>query len=202
MPTRSIFGCFKRNDYQNNESNISVHYKEVNQAAFKGFGEDSGLMILSQIPFNHTNIMSKTFEHSKNVDRMSNKGFVQIQFDFVMLSFNLINTHLQSDYGSDNTEYKSVRKLQMKEINNYIDPNIQTILVGDLNIHENSEEFKEYSWNSFHKQKEEVFTFPEDKKNYDHIILLNKKTIKLVSHIVENKPNLSDHNPVIATFLF
>lgn len=174
--------------------------KKVNKKSLFGLGEDSGLMILSKIPFEKSSILRKTFCSSGHVDMFSNKGFIKIEYNMSGTKFCLINTHLQSDYGNDNSYYKHIRKIQINDINKHVRKKTSTILCGDLNIDNSSDEFKTYNWFSYHKSHS-VFSCPSDNCNYDHLIILNNQdNIKMSTHYVEHYYSLSDHNPVVALF--
>ena len=129
----------------------------------------------------------------------SNKGFVMIKLNHKGYCFNIVNTHLQSDY--QNKLYTSIRKHQITTILKVIDKNIPTILVGDLNIKCFSPEFKSYSWKNYYHKKDE-YTCPDEKAILDYIIPLYTKTLNVIQYIIDTHIHLSDHKPVICQLRF
>lgn len=173
--------------------------KKVNRKAFYGLGEDSGLMILSKLPFKKQDIVYSIFSESYHIDQCSNKGFVMIKLNHKGYRFNIVNTHLQSDY--QNKLYTSIRKHQITTILKVIDKNIPTILVGDLNIKCFSPEFKSYSWKNYYHKKDE-YTCPDEKAILDYIIPLYTKTLNIIQYNIDTHIHLSDHKPVICQLQF
>ena len=168
--------------------------KRVNTKALYGLGEDSGLMILSKIPFNKNQIYYDKFNNGVISDKFSNKGYIKILLEFNQNKFWLINTHLQSNYNS-NIDYSNIRKQQIDKIKIY--DNIPTLLIGDLNIKCFSKEFYSYDWQTSYSNNQ--FTFLEDKAIYDYILLLNSNSLFRLKNISIKKINLSDHYPIITT---
>ena len=95
---------------------------------------NSGLWTISQLPIKLKKQI--TFSKFKETDWMASKGAKLFSLIKGKMQFNLINTHMQSDYDK---EYSLIRKYQYLEIHDkLIFPNddLETplILIGDLNI--------------------------------------------------------------------
>ena len=169
--------------------------KRVNTKALYGWGEDSGLMILSKIPFYKNKIYYDKFDNGVKSDKFANKGYIKILLEFNQNKFWLINTHLQSNY--DNIDYSNIRKQQIDKIKVHND-NVPTLLIGDLNIKCFSQEFYSYDWQTLYKNNQ--YTFLEDKAIYDYILLLNSNSLFRLKNItIKENINLSDHYPIITT---
>ena len=102
------------------------------QVAF--YRSNSGLWTISQLPIKLKEHI--TFSKFMETDWMASKGAKLFSFIKGNKEFNLINTHMQSDYEK---KYDLVRKHQYLEIHNkLIIPNdnfgTPLILIGDLNI--------------------------------------------------------------------
>ena len=104
----------------------------INNKAFFGLGEDSGLMILSKIPFDENKIKYNSFNNCISFDRFANKGFIIVPLEINNKMINIINTHLQSTYEYENN-YKKIRNEQINQIYNCLN-NDTSLLIGDLNI--------------------------------------------------------------------
>ena len=102
------------------------------QIAF--YRSNSGLWTISQLPIKLKEQI--TFSKFKDTDWMASKGAKLFSYFKGNKKFNLINTHMQSDYEE---KYDLIRKYQYLEIHNQLiipndDLETPLILIGDLNI--------------------------------------------------------------------
>lgn len=100
----------------------------------------SGIWIISKIPF--ITVKHLYFKEAKGPDWFACKGALLIYAEKNSFPFQLIGTHLQSDFGGIHSQ--KIRKLQCEQINSeliqpYAKENVPQFLVGDFNtIHHES----------------------------------------------------------------
>jgi sphingomyelin phosphodiesterase len=146
---------------------------------------NSGIWVISKIPF--MVVKNMYFMHGKGPDWFACKGAMLIQSEKNGFAFQLIGTHLQSDFGGKQSQ--KIRKLQCEQIRReliepYAEEGVPQLLAGDFNtIYHESENYdqilnilraKQFSLHGEH-------TF-----SYDH------RTNDLIKGI-KDKPQLIDY---------
>lgn len=106
---------------------------------------NSGIWIISKIPF--IVVKNMYFTHGKGPDWFACKGATLIQSQKNGFDFQLIGTHLQSDFGGKQSQ--KIRKIQCEQIRNeliepYAEEGVPQLLAGDFNtIHHESEKYNQ-----------------------------------------------------------
>jgi endonuclease/exonuclease/phosphatase family metal-dependent hydrolase len=166
----------------------------------------NGLVILSKYPI--ANYKSIYFQNCNRwtYDNLTHKGFIIADININGNIISVINTHLQS---SDYERYDIIATLQLKEIFEYIKPNMQYILGGDFNI-DIVDINKIYSNNNikynYPKKPTIYINFKNGKTksaydiNYDGLIfdyfITNMNSNISIKEVNTIYNNYSDHNPV------
>lgn len=162
----------------------------------RGMTAGSGLCILAK----PTLILKgaplfKPFSLHGGVDSIMSKGFFLLTFAHEGKLFNIVNTHLQSDF----TEfdccricYQKVRKFQEFELYTHMSkkPNI-SLIIGDMNM-------SIFKWFERVDPRDHI-TFPETEEHLDHLICLKSDVEEIQHQKTEfyDKVDLSDHIPVL-----
>jgi sphingomyelin phosphodiesterase len=106
---------------------------------------NSGLWIISKIPF--MVVKNMYFQNGKGPDWFACKGAMLIQSEKNGFAFQLVATHLQSDFGGK--ESQKIRMLQCEQIRKellepYAEKGVPQLLAGDFNtIHHESEKYEQ-----------------------------------------------------------
>ncbi len=106
---------------------------------------NSGIWVLSKIPF--MIIRNIYFINGKGPDSLACKGAILIQSEKNGFPFQLMGTHLQSDFGGKNSQ--KIRQLQCEQIRKellepYAEEGVPQLLAGDFNtIHHESENYEQ-----------------------------------------------------------
>lgn len=99
--------------------------------------EDSGLMFFSKFPI--ISYVFYSYQKSTGVDILADKGYLKVEIKINKTkTLTIINTHLQSDYGTKNKEKSDVRHHQLE----ILKKQKCDILAGDLNVIHNTLEYK------------------------------------------------------------
>ncbi len=108
--------------------------------------EDSGLMLLSKLPFvplpGGNLVETHIFANSAGPDQGASKGVAMVRVGTPIEPTTLVFTHMQASYDVDNSEHHQVREKQFTEIVSFLKdklgPNVSdwqnVVLVGDLNV--------------------------------------------------------------------
>lgn len=114
--------------------------------------EDSGLMVLSRYPLVGDPVFVP-FEAAESVDQYADKGAVLVAVDHPLARLNLVATHLQAAYASQD-EFAPVRRAQLAQIAGLIERDGRpaslnpgrpvTVVAGDLNVQGAGQPRKEY----------------------------------------------------------
>jgi endonuclease/exonuclease/phosphatase family metal-dependent hydrolase len=188
---------------------------------------NSGLWILSKIPFMVVEHMY--FINGKGPDWFACKGAILIQSEKNGFPFQLIGTHLQSDFGG--RQAQSIRKLQCEQIRKglletYAKENVPQFLVGDFNtIHHEPSSYEQMLSTLQAKQclleGEHIYSYDHDKNDLikgiennpqliDYILYTNhepKFNAKMFINVFRKQwhskfQDLSDHFAVSGIFQF
>src|SRR5580692_1153635 len=106
---------------------------------------NSGVWVLSKIPF--IAVKHIYFINSKGPDWLACKGAILIQSEKNGFAFQLIGTHLQSDFGGKGSQ--NIRKLQCEQIRKelmepFMEDGVPQFLAGDFNtMHHESENYEQ-----------------------------------------------------------
>jgi endonuclease/exonuclease/phosphatase family metal-dependent hydrolase len=162
----------------------------------RGMSAGSGLCILTNTRFQMVKKPEfHPFTVCGGVDSIMTKGYFIVELRGGGKIFNIVNTHLQSDFTEFSCcriNYLKVRKFQ--EFQMYVDlskkPNT-TLIIGDMNM-------SIFKW--FERvDPHDHITFPETEEHLDHLICL-KEDFEEIRHVKTDfydKCNLSDHIPVV-----
>lgn len=182
------------------------------------FKTNSGLLILSKFPINR--MKSIAFENCASDDCLASKGAFCVSFNYQMKSFQLVGTHLQSDYKYP-SQYESIRKKQLEQIQTAftIDDSLSTIfycgdfnidyyhtkesshMIQQLNVTRPSVSDGQYTWQNYSQTAIERFYYDyclvgmQDNKNEANYKV---QIIQATDSLSDVKP--SDHYPVSLTY--
>lgn len=162
----------------------------------RGMTAGSGLCILTKSSFQLARpSIFKPFSLSSGVDAIMSKGYYMTTLRCKGKVFNLINTHMQSDFTEFSccrVNYLKTRKLQEMELYHFINTRSDmTLLIGDMNT-------AIFKWFERVDPHDHV-TFPETEEHLDHLICL-KSDMSKISHITTDfydSVMLSDHIPIV-----
>lgn len=147
---------------------------------------NSGIWIISKIPF--IVIRNMYFMNGKGPDWLACKGAMLIQSEKNGFAFQLIGTHLQSDFGGKHSQ--RIRKLQCEQIRKeliepYAEEGVPQLLAGDFNtIHHESEKYEQIL-NIL--QAKQFSLHGEHSFSYDHTVndlIKGKDTPQLIDYIL------------------
>ena len=163
------------------------------------FQSGSGLCILSRKELQCTSKLFIPFKQQNGVENFIQKGFFICKYSFRGFHFQVVNTHLQSDF----TEFKcfrinypAVRAEQEKEMWQFLQFYSLPVLLGDCN--QNLFYHFRCLDENFH------ITFPDTGEHLDHCIMLEKDMPKIKSQVIHyyDSIDFSDHIPVLYTIEF
>lgn len=163
-----------------------------------GFVNPSGLCTLVRSDFfEKTSPIFKEYESCDGVDSFVRKGFFLLNLQKQAKNFQIINTHLQSDFtefSSFRINYHDVRNLQENQLYQKIKLYPFPLLFGDFN-RSHFHYFEKFN-------KEFHITFPQTGEQLDFMLIH-----KTISHLIKNRKtfyfdeiNVSDHIPVLFHF--
>jgi sphingomyelin phosphodiesterase len=188
---------------------------------------NSGIWILSKLPF--TVVSNMYFEIGRGPDWFACKGAMLIQSEKNGFPFQLIGTHLQSDFGGKQSA--SIRKLQCEQIRKellekYAEDTVPQFLAGDFNtMHHESEHYermldilqaKQFSLHgehtySYDRTANDLIKFNEAPQLIDYILYTCKKEEEQNARMSINVfrkqwhqkfQDLSDHFAIAGVFQF
>lgn len=176
---------------------------------------NGGVFIVSKLQFEEEP-KYKIYEKSCGSDYLLyNKGFIHIKIKVEGIPVNIIGTHTQfDDKKCIFNNPKNIRFEQLNQISIYINQNIKNeeiiILVGDLNINKNSDEYKciiqkynlseplyesnhNYTYdtinNSIAKDRDSKLSFPEGPLYLDYTFLENNNNLKINQKVLKINSN-------------
>ena len=176
---------------------------------------NSGLWVISRLPISQINHIS--FTNNGGSDKLASKGAKLFSIIKDKREFNLIHTHMQSDY---KTQFSDVRTHQYTEINDKLilpieKKRLPLILIGDLNI--SKAEKLQFLLQKLNLQngpligKLQHSIISGSKNLVDYILVrenhikfksIQRRVIDISNKLHENKYNLSDHYPLEAVFIW
>jgi sphingomyelin phosphodiesterase len=190
---------------------------------------NSGLWIISKIPF--MVVRNMYFINGKGPDWFACKGAMLIQSEKNGFAFQLIGTHLQSDFGGKQSQ--KIRKLQCEQIRKeliepYAEEGVTQLLAGDFNtIHHESEKYEqilnilqakqfslhgEHTFSYDHTTNDLIKGMKDKPQLIDYILYTgNEEHTKLDAHMFINVfrkqwhqkfHDLSDHFAIAGIFQF
>jgi endonuclease/exonuclease/phosphatase family metal-dependent hydrolase len=151
-----------------------------------GVGENSGLVTISRFPITSDKFVR--YDQAAGMCWLANKGAHYMTVDIGGNSMCLVNTHLQSDNEA----------IAINQFGQLIDNTNGALIVGDLNMGFDTVVTKINNVKSVNSTK--VITFPEYKDQLDYFLLYNLDLD--CSFQVLSDVELSDHYPVLTTFVF
>ena len=163
-----------------------------------GFQNPSGLCTLVRSDFfERTTPLFKEYESCDGVDAFVRKGFFLLNLEKNGKVFQIVNTHLQSDFTEFpccRFNYHDTRNLQENQLYQCIKLYPLPLLFGDFN-RENFHYFEKFS-DEFH------ITFPQTEEMLDFMLIHRpiSNQIKNRSVIYFDDIHMSDHIPVLFKF--
>lgn len=160
------------------------------------FQSGSGLCIIARKNITLLSKLFIPFKIQRGVENFVSKGFFICKFMWNGVQFQIVNTHLQSDF----TEFKcirinypAIRAEQEKEMWKFLQYYSFPIIIGDCN---------QNLFYHFHCLDENFHvTFPDTGEHLDHCIMLDKDIPKIKQRKVcyYDEIDFSDHIPVLYT---